>query len=328
MSRSVWDPGQTAPYCCWGWRYHLKNELERPRSRKFLSIGTVTLPHLNLYPYRHTLQLQQHVLCHSPMDELVFPASSSSCPSPASFSNAGHHQEHEFVPCDVLEGWLGGDDWLDEPPNGVKVTWGGEGSRSPGNDHLSGEPAAPALKRRGRKPGSRNNINGPALCPVEAERQRRDKLNRLFCELRAAVPTVSRMDKASVLADATTYIAQLRQRVEQLEADAKKKAAAAALTTVAPSHSFSSSSSLGEKLEVRMVGTEAAALRLTTTAAARHAPARLMLALRSLDLTVSHACVCLVGGMTVQDAVVEVPAALRDDRALRAALLHRLQRTS
>jgi hypothetical protein len=31
--------------------------------------------------------------------------------------------------------------------------------------------------------------------------------------------------------------------------------------------------------------------------------------------------------MTVQDAVVEVPAAQRDDRALRAALLHRLQRT-
>ena len=220
------------------------------------------------------------------MDELVFPASSSSCPSPASFSNAGHHQEHEFVPSDVLKGWLGGEV---------------SRSRSPGNDHLSGEPAAPALKRRGRKPGSRNNINGPALCHVEAERQRRDKLNRLFCELRAAVPTVSRMDKASVLADATTYIAQLRQRVEQLEADAKKKAAAAALTTVAPSHSFSSSSSsLGEKLEVRMVGTEAAALRLTTTAAARHAPARLMLALRSLDLTVPHSCVCLVGGMTVQ----------------------------
>jgi hypothetical protein len=128
----------------------------------------------------------------------------------------------------------------------------------------------------------------------------------------------------SVLADATTYIAQLRQRVEQLEAEAKKAVAASA--TVAPSHSLSSSS-LGEKLEVRMVGTEAAALRLTTTAAARHAPARLMLALRSLDLTVQHACVCLVGGMTVQDAVVEVPAALRDDRALRAALLHRLQRT-
>jgi hypothetical protein len=162
---------------------------------------------------------------------------------------------------------------------------------------------------------------------VEAERQRRDKLNRLFYALRAAVPTVSRMDKASVLADATAYIAELRQRVEQLEAEAKKKAeAAAALTTVAAPSRLFSSSSLGEKLEVRMVGTEAATLRLTTTAAARHAPARLMLALQSLDLPVQHACVCLVGGMTVQDVVVvEVPAALRDDRALRAALLHRLQ---
>ena len=271
------------------------------------------------------------------MDELVFPASSSSCPSPASFSTAGHHQEHEFVPCDFLEGWLGGDDdWpdLDEPPSGV--TWGGEGSRSLRNDHhLSGEPPATALKRRGRKPASRNNTNSPALCHVEAERQRRDKLNRLFCELRAAVPTVSRMDKASVLADATSYIAQLRQRVQQLEAEAKKKAAAAAAaltTVVAPfSHSFIISGSgqqLGEKLEVRMVGTEAAALRLTTaTAAVRHAPARLMLALQSLDLPVQHACVCLVGGVTVQDAVVEVPAALRDDRALRAALLHGLLRT-
>jgi len=265
------------------------------------------------------------------MDELVFPALSSSCPSPASFSNAGHHQEHEFVPCDVLEGWLGGDDWLDEPPNGVKVTWGGEGSRSPGNDHLSGEPAAPALKRRGRKPGSRNNINGPALCHVEAERQRRDKLNRLFCELRAAVPTVSRMDKASLLADAAAYIGELRDRVEQLEAEAKQaSAASAAVTTAAAAatHSFGLGL-LQEKLglEVRMVaGLDAAALRLTTTAA-RHAPAHLMLALRSLDLQVQHACVCRVGGMTVQDAVVDVPAGLRDERCLRAALLHRLQQS-
>jgi hypothetical protein len=75
-----------------------------------------------------------------------------------------------------------------------------------------------------------------------------------------------------------------------------------------------------------MVGSEAAALRLTT--AARHAPARFMLVLRWLDLPVQHASVCLVGGMTVQDAVVDVPAAaLRDERALRAALLHLLQQT-
>ncbi|PVH37336.1 hypothetical protein PAHAL_6G290900 [Panicum hallii] len=247
------------------------------------------------------------------MDELVCAASSGSSPSPASFFSAtGQHQEHEFVPCDVLEGWLEDDDWMDGPRDG-----GDEGSRSPGNDLLSGEPPAPAPKRRGRKLGPRSN--GPALTHVEKERQRRDKLNRLFCELRGAVPNVSRMDKASLLADAATYITQLRGRVKQLESE---NGLAAAAAPVAAPYSVG----VQENLEVRMVGREAAALRLTT--AARHAPARFMLALHALDLPVQHACVCLVGGMTVQDAVVDVPAAaLRDERALRAALLYRLQQT-
>lgn len=73
---------------------------------------------------------------------------------------------------------------------------------------------------------------------MEAERQRRDKLNRRFCELRAAVPTVSRMDKASLLADAVTYIGELRDRVEQLEAEAKQASAAVTTAVAAASHSF------------------------------------------------------------------------------------------
>ena len=255
------------------------------------------------------------------MDELVCLASSGSSPSPATFfSTTGQHQELEFMPCDVLlEGWLEDDDSMDGPPDGISC--GDEGSRSPGNDVLlSGEPPAPVPKRRGRKPGPRSN--GPALTHVEAERQRRDKLHRRFCELRAAVPTVSRMDKASLLFDAATYIAQLRSRVKQLESENRLAAAAAAAAPVAATYSVG----VQENLEVRMVGRDAAALRLTT--AARHAPARFMLALQWLDLPVQHASVCLVGGMTVQDAVVDVPAAaLRDERALRAALLHRLQQT-
>ncbi|CAO2183920.1 unnamed protein product [Urochloa humidicola] len=173
-------------------------------------------------------------------------------------------------------------------------------------------------KRRGRKPGPRTS--NLTLTHVEAERQRRDKLNRRFCELRAAVPTVSRMDKASLLADAANYIADLRARVEKLEAEAKKAVAAAAVTAMV-------ASGVEEKLEVRMVGQEAAALRLTT-AATRHAPAHLMVALRSLDMAVQHACVCRVGAaVTVQDAVVDVPEALQDERCLRAALLSRLQQS-
>ncbi|KAF8758172.1 hypothetical protein HU200_010694 [Digitaria exilis] len=253
------------------------------------------------------------------MDELVCPGSSSSSPSPSSFSTAAaghHHQELQFVSRDVLEEWLGDNDWLDldEP--------------SPGNNDMSGsEPPAPAPKRRGRKP--RPKSTGPPISHVEAERQRRDKLNRRFCELRAAVPTVSRMDKASLLADAAAYIAELRGRVEQLEAETKRAAADSA--AAAHSSVVVGGVHQEETLEVRMVGRDAAALRLTTaTRHRRHAAARFMVALRSLDLGVQHACVCVVGGgVTVQDAVVDVPAAaLRDERVLRAALVHRLLQQS
>ncbi|RCV32139.1 hypothetical protein SEVIR_6G240200v4 [Setaria viridis] len=261
------------------------------------------------------------------MDELVCPASSSSSPSSASFfSTAGHHQELEFMPCDVLEGLLGDEDWIDEAPDGVTLGYEGSSARSPGND-LPGEPPAPEPKRRGRRPGPRSDA--PVLSHVEAERQRRDRLNRRFCELRAAVPTVSRFDKASLLSDAATYITQLRDRVKQLEAETRR---AAMTSAAAAAPAMAATSSLGVQaeeleLEVRMVGGEAAALRLTTAVRHRHAPARFMLALRSLDLPVQHACVCLVGGATVQDAVVDVPAGLRDEHGLRAALLHMLQQT-
>lgn len=226
----------------------------------------------------------------------------------------------EFVSCEVPEQWLVDDDEPDNDPSCQDqegVAWAVGSSRSAGSD-LSGNPPAMtvcAAKRRGRKPGPRSD--GPTVSHVEAERQRREKLNRRFCDLRAAVPTVSRMDKASLLADAAAYIGELRGRVERLEDEAKQAAAA----RKAPSAATAASHALG--LEVRMVGREAAALRLTT--AARHAPAGLMGALRALDLPVQYACVSRVGAVTVQDAVVDVPAALQDEGSLRAALLHGLQ---
>uniref|UniRef100_K3YLT7 Transcription factor n=1 Tax=Setaria italica TaxID=4555 RepID=K3YLT7_SETIT len=241
------------------------------------------------------------------MDGFVFPTSSSSSPSPASFSTAGHDKALQFAPCEVLgQGWAG-NVGLHEPLDGA--AWGDGGSTS--------------TTTRGRKAGPARP-DEPAIPHVEDERHRRDKLHRRFCELRAAVPNVSRMDKASILADATAYITELRGRVEQLEAMAREAAARQGAPSAA-SHSFRNLEA--EKLEVRMVGPKAAALRLTTAAARhRHAPARLMDALRSLDLPVRHACICRVAGVTVQDAVVDVPAAaLRDEGGLRAVLLHRLQ---
>ncbi|OEL29350.1 hypothetical protein BAE44_0009631 [Dichanthelium oligosanthes] len=133
-------------------------------------------------------------------DELAYPASTCSSPSPASFfSTAGHYQELDFVSSEVLEQWLGSEDCLDG------TVWDDDGLSN-------GQPPVPAPKKRGRKPGPRTN--GPPISHMEAERQHRDRLNRRSCELHAAVTTVSRMDKVSLLADAVAYISELHDSVK------------------------------------------------------------------------------------------------------------------
>jgi hypothetical protein len=252
------------------------------------------------------------------MDERARPTSSSSggplSPAASFFCAAAGNTVLEFLTSDVPEQWLLDDDDLQLQDYQQPHQQGGHAAGSSSGGLNGNPPAARAAtpRRRGRRPLPRSD--GPVVSHVEAERQRRDKLHRRFCDLRAVVPTVSRMDKASLLADATSYITKLRARVEQLEIEA------AAASSSSSDYSFDG---LEEKLEVRMVGSDEASLRLTTSA--RHAPARLMGALRSLDLHVQHASVCRLGGVTVQDAVVDVPPAVRNEGSLRASLLHRLQ---
>ncbi|RLM85279.1 transcription factor MYC2-like [Panicum miliaceum] len=282
------------------------------------------------------------------MDDLLSPCSSLSPPSPPSFfSHAGHYPIIEFTSCEVPEQWLlgdvvvakneaGYDDGDDLWPVGSSLSPDSELSVQPAPlpqpappPQQEQEPSActvPAAqrpgKRRGRKPGPRSE--GPTVSHVEAERQRREKLNRRFCDLRAAVPTVSRMDKASLLADAAAYIAELRSRVARLEAESRRPAAARWEPVVAASCVPPGAPGHGdEAVEVRMLGPDAASV--SATSAAPHAAARLMGALRSLELHVQHACVTRVHGLTVQDVVVDVPAQLQDDDGLRAALVQVLQ---
>ncbi|KAL7113054.1 hypothetical protein ACP275_04G039400 [Erythranthe tilingii] len=71
-------------------------------------------------------------------------------------------------------------------------------------------------RKRGRKPA---NGREEALNHVEAERQRREKLNQRFYALRAVVPNISKMDKASLLGDAIAYITDLQTKVRVMEAE-------------------------------------------------------------------------------------------------------------
>ncbi|KAJ7540804.1 hypothetical protein O6H91_10G031500 [Diphasiastrum complanatum] len=74
-------------------------------------------------------------------------------------------------------------------------------------------------RKRGRKPA---NDREEPLNHVQAERQRREKLNQRFYALRSVVPNVSKMDKASLLGDAITYIQELKSKLRDSEFQMKE----------------------------------------------------------------------------------------------------------
>ncbi|KAL2461476.1 Transcription factor bHLH [Abeliophyllum distichum] len=74
-------------------------------------------------------------------------------------------------------------------------------------------------RKRGRKPA---NGREEPLNHVQAERQRREKLNQRFYALRAVVPNISKMDKASLLGDAIAYINELEKKLKDMESEKEK----------------------------------------------------------------------------------------------------------
>ncbi|TVU14936.1 hypothetical protein EJB05_38433, partial [Eragrostis curvula] len=52
---------------------------------------------------------------------------------------------------------------------------------------------------------------------VMSERRRREKLNEMFLVLKSLVPTIHKMDKASILAETIAYLKELERRVNEME---------------------------------------------------------------------------------------------------------------
>uniref|UniRef100_M1D0K4 DNA binding protein n=3 Tax=Solanum tuberosum TaxID=4113 RepID=M1D0K4_SOLTU len=58
---------------------------------------------------------------------------------------------------------------------------------------------------------------------VLAERKRRERLTQYFVTLSTLIPNLKKLDKASILGDAITYIKQLEEQVKRLDEEANKE---------------------------------------------------------------------------------------------------------
>uniref|UniRef100_A0ACD5VIY1 Uncharacterized protein n=1 Tax=Avena sativa TaxID=4498 RepID=A0ACD5VIY1_AVESA len=86
----------------------------------------------------------------------------------------------------------------------------------------AGRPSEPDTASYGSQPIR----TGPASAPtfalghthIMAERKRREKINKRFIELSAVIPGLKKMDKGTILSDATRHVKQLQEKVKALEA--------------------------------------------------------------------------------------------------------------
>lgn len=187
-------------------------------------------------------------------------------------------------------------------------------------------------RKRGRKPA---NGREEPLNHVEAERQRREKLNQRFYALRAVVPNVSKMDKASLLGDAISYINELKSKLNGLESekgdlekqlDSAKKELELTVTTKNPppppppeNEADKTTAMLVDlDIDVKIIGWDAM-IRIQCSKK-NHPAARLMAALKELDLEVHHASVSVVNELMIQQATVNMGNRFYTQEQLLAAL--------
>ncbi|KAK7393845.1 hypothetical protein VNO78_22409 [Psophocarpus tetragonolobus] len=199
-----------------------------------------------------------------------------------------------------------------------------DGSSTDSSDADAPFPFAEGTNNVPRRSGSGRAREPLPINHVEAERQRREKLNQRFYALRSAVPNVSKMDKASLLSDAVDYINELKAKIHHLEvalesnAYRHKQEAADHVQT----QTSASATTTNMRVEVKILGTEAT-IRVQSLNV-NHPSARLMDALRDINLQILHATMSNIKEIMLQDIVVRLPHDLMTEHTLQNAILHRL----
>ncbi|CAK8531896.1 unnamed protein product [Lathyrus sativus] len=73
---------------------------------------------------------------------------------------------------------------------------------------------------------------------IVSERNRRNKLNQRLYELRAVVPKISKMDKASIIKDAIEYIEHLHEQEKKIEAEIMELQSGMPNNNINPNYDF------------------------------------------------------------------------------------------
>jgi len=141
------------------------------------------------------------------------------------------------------------------------------------------------------------------------------------------------MDKASLLSDAVSYINELKTKIDELESQLQRESKKVKLemadtmdnqsTTTSVDQTRPNSGGFALEVEIKIVGLDA--MIRVQSENVNYPSARLLGALRDLELQIHHASMSCVNELMLQDVVVRVPEGLRTEEGLKTALLRRLE---
>lgn len=159
-------------------------------------------------------------------------------------------------------------------------------------------------KKRGRKPA---NGRKEPLNHVEAERQRREKLNLKFDALRSVVPNASKIGKAALIGDAITHINHLTSKTHVLESDnhrLKCQLENSSIISGARTAMVGGGGGGGVDIDVEVINGEGS-IRARCEKK-NHPAARLMVALMQMDIDVIHATMSVVKDTMIQKVIIRM----------------------